>query len=261
MKQFVPRSIKRRVAGYAWAQNFDGQSGSSVYQLRSNRNQPDLFLKYGSGPAAREVEDEMAKLRWLSNHASVPTVVGTAQAEKEFWLLTSALRGQTAYQSLQSEGEMAHAMVIALVRFLRSFHAIPIDQCPFDNSQHLKMALARRRIDDGLVDIDDFDDERQGWAPEQIWQAMLEKLPLPFDSVVTHGDFSLDNIIVDDGEVVGCIDVGRCGRADRYQDIAILWNCLGDFSPDLQNLMLNEYGLDEIDHNKLEFHLLLDELF
>jgi len=33
--------------------------------------------------------------------------------------------------------------------------------------------------------------------------------------VVTHGDLSLDNILLQEGKVVGVIDVARVGIADR----------------------------------------------
>lgn len=86
-------------------------------------------------------------------------------------------------------------------------------------------------------------------------------LPFSPDSVVTHGDFSLDNLIFDEGKLISCIDVGRVGIADRYQDLAILWNCLGEFSPSLQKRLFYKYGIDNPDMNKLQFHLMLDEFF
>ncbi len=55
--------------------------------------------------------------------------------------------------------------------------------------------------------------------------------------------------------------VGRVGIADRYQDLAILWNCLGEFSPSLQKRLFQKYGIDNPDMNKLQFHLMLDEFF
>lgn len=90
---------------------------------------------------------------------------------------------------------------------------------------------------------------------------MQRHLPLTPDPVATHGDFSLDNLLIHDGEVVGCIDVGRAGIADRYQDLAILWNCLGEFGASLQERLFLQYGLPAPDQRKLQFHLLLDELF
>jgi aminoglycoside 3'-phosphotransferase-1 len=61
--------------------------------------------------------------------------------------------------------------------------------------------------------------------------------------------------------VVGCIDVGRGGIADRYQDLAILWNCLGEFDGELQARLFQRYGIAEPDRRKLAFHLMLDEMF
>lgn len=47
--------------------------------------------------------------------------------------------------------------------------------------------------------------------------------PLSFtftaDSVATHVDFWLDNLLIHKGEIAGFIDIGRAGIADRYQDI------------------------------------------
>jgi aminoglycoside 3'-phosphotransferase-1 len=112
-----------------------------------------------------------------------------------------------------------------------------------------------------LVEEDDFDEEREGWTAEQVWQEMHRHLPFMADQVVTHGDFSLDNLLMVDGVVIGCIDAGRVGIADRYQDLAILWNCLGEFDEALQDRFLARYGVPKPDPSKLLFHLMLDELF
>ena len=94
-----------------------------------------------------------------------------------------------------------------------------------------------------------------------MWDALQARLPLAVDPVVTHGDYSLDNLLIHDGEVVGCIDVGRAGIADRYQDLAIAWNCLAEFGGSLQHAFLEQYGVPDADSDKLRFHLMLDELF
>jgi aminoglycoside 3'-phosphotransferase-1 len=72
---------------------------------------------------------------------------------------------------------------------------------------------------------------------------------------------SLENILMQEGAVVGCIDVGRAGVADRYQDLAIVWRALGELDAALQQRFVQQYGLLDIDQGKLQFHLRLDELF
>ena len=60
---------------------------------------------------------------------------------------------------------------------------------------------------------------------------------------------------------LGCIDVGRAGEDDRYQDLAIMWQNLGEFGSRLQERFLQSYGIAKLDRRKLDFHLMLDELF
>jgi aminoglycoside 3'-phosphotransferase-1 len=61
--------------------------------------------------------------------------------------------------------------------------------------------------------------------------------------------------------VIGCVDAARVGIADRYQNLAILWNSLGEFAPALQGQLFEQYGIADPDRRKLQFHLMLDELF
>jgi aminoglycoside 3'-phosphotransferase-1 len=254
-------SLEAALAGYAVERDTVGESGGAVYRLHGKAGAPDLFLKYGEGAHADDIGDEMARLRWLGGHLPAPAVLHFTRTPDEAWLLMTAVEGKTAYRILEEYPERRIEVVSALARFLRRIHAIPANECPFNSDHAYRLAHARARIDAGEVDEDDFDEEREGWTAEQVWDAMQALLPFAPDPVVTHGDYSLDNLLVEDGEVVGSIDVGRLGIADRYQDLAIAWNCLGEFGASLQERFLEQYGLQEVDRSKLQFHLLLDELF
>lgn len=257
----LPASISAPLVGYEWARDNVGESGGAVYRLHGKTGAPDLFLKHGQSSIAGDITDEMVRLRWLASHIPVPAVEGFVTTQDEAWLLMTAVPGQTAYQLLEAQPDTRIGVVDALANFLRRLHAIPVSECPFNSDHAYRLARARERIDAGLVEEDDFDDEREGWTAEQVWEAMQRLLPMPSDPVVTHGDFSLDNILMLDGEVVGCIDAGRVGIADRYQDLAILWNSLGEFDASLQDRLLEQYGIADADERKLQFHLLLDEMF
>jgi len=116
-------------------------------------------------------------------------------------------------------------------------------------------------MDAGRVDCSDFDDERAGWTAADVWQAITVMLPLPFERVLTHGDSSLGNILLSNGRITGCIDVGRAGIADPYQDLALLWNNLREFPEPIAATLWEAYGVASPDQRRLAFHLGLDEMF
>lgn len=247
--------------GYKWARDNVGQSGATIYRLYGKPDAPELFLKHGKGSVANDVTDEMVRLNWLTEFMPLPTIKHFIRTPDDAWLLTTAIPGKTAFQVLEEYPDSGENIVDALAVFLHRLHSIPVCNCPFNSDRVFRLAQAQSRMNNGLVDASDFDDERNGWPVEQVWKEMHKLLPFSPDSVVTHGDFSLDNLIFDEGKLIGCIDVGRVGIADRYQDLAILWNCLGEFSPSLQKRLFQKYGIDNPDMNKLQFHLMLDEFF
>lgn len=259
----VPAGLAERVAGYRWARDRIGESGGAVYRLSGKADAPDLFLKHGQDAVADDIVDEMVRLRWLADKVPVPVprLIGRVVAEDGAWLLTTALAGDTAWQVLDRAPAQRGQVVDALAALLRTLHAIPVATCPFDSGMTHRTWRARRRMDTGLVDVDDFDDARAGWSAEQVWDALQRYVPLAPDPVVTHGDFSLDNILLQDGRITGCIDLGRVGVADRYQDLAILSANLAEFGSVLPDRLFARYGIDAPDAAKIEAHLLLDELF
>jgi aminoglycoside 3'-phosphotransferase I len=259
--ELLPACLSAILADYQWLRNTTGASGGAVFRLHGKAGSPDYFLKHGNEALADDITDEMTRLCWLAVRLPVPAIKRFVRTPSEAWLLMEAMPGKTAYQMLQASDDNHLATVDALAAFLRRLHSIPVCECPFNSDHSYRLAQARARINAGLVDVDDFDDERQGWTAEQVWQALQDQLPFVPDPVVTHGDFSLDNVLMQSGEVVGCIDVGRLGIANRYQDLAIIWNCLGEFDASLQQRFWQQYGIADVDERKLEFHLLLDELF
>ena len=261
----VPPCIAEALPGasdaLAWMQSSVGQSGAAVWRLRDLRGGRDHYLKHGTGDVAAALCEEAARLHWLAGRVAVPELIAFADEADAAWLLTAALPCRTAWEILDAGDADAGAVVDAIAACLQEWHTLAPKDCPFNASAPQRLAAARDRIDAELVDTDDFDSERTGWSAEQVWDA-LAALPLPSaPRVVTHGDFSLDNILIADGRVSGCIDVGRAGLADRYQDIAILWNCLGEFGPHLQSRLLAALGEGSGDRARIDFHLLLDELF
>lgn len=256
----LPPGLAALVDGYKAEASGGGESGCAVYRLTCPGRAP-LFLKHGVGRAADDVVDEAVRLRWLGRHFPSARLRFLAAVDDAAWLLSEAVIG-TSGDALIERGGADIAMIAREAgRLLRLLHDLPVDDCPFDAGHALRLRAARRNIDLGLVDEDDFDAEHEGWSAEQVWTKLNELARPAHGSVVTHGDYSLGNILFADGRATGVIDVGRLGRADPYQDLAIMWSNLEEHGADAQGQFLRAYGIDEADADRIAFHLCLDELF
>ena len=227
----LPPSLAQHLSGWQWRRNRVGQAGAAVYRLhKPSSDQQDLFLKKGRGEVAEALFDEAARLRWLGQALPTNQLLHFECHGDEAWLLSAAVPGRTAYECLAQQPARAVEIAQAVGHFLARLHALPIEACAFNAQLPLRLAMARRRLEAGLVDAEDFDEARAGQSAEQVWQELQALLPMQPELVLSHGDYSLDNILLDaSGQVSGIIDLGRLGVADRYQDLAIAWNCLQEF--------------------------------
>ena len=246
--------------GYAATLVLAGESGGVVERLDAPGRAP-LHLKRGEGTVADDITDEMARLVWLRGRVAVPAVVHFARTADAAWLLATAIEGDSVDASIAGDPDCLPGLIAPLAACLRAIHALPVEPCPFEAGAAVRLAAAQARLDAGLVDTDDFGDNHQGWTARQVWDEMTALRPSRFERVVTHGDFSLGNVLVKDGQVTGIIDVGRLGVADPYQDLAIVWHNLEEFGAGLGDRFLAAYGIDAPDRTRLAFHLCLDEFF
>ena len=49
---------------------------------------------------------------------------------------------------------------------------------------------------------------------------------LEFEPVLSHGDYCLANIFLEDGHIKGYIDFGKTGIGDKWNDIALCYSSL-----------------------------------
>lgn len=250
----LPASFRRLLPAARWARDGLGQSKAGVWLSTRFvlKVQPHLH------PAVTSLRDEVARLRWFSGRLPVPEVVAFERDREREYLAMTRLRGIP----MSHPDAVLHPerMADLLARALRELHALPARDCPFDTSLRAALPLARERVAAGLVDETDFDEDHLGRSAVSVFNELARTRPAE-DLVLTHGDPTLENFIVQGEHLSGMLDLGRAGLADRHVDLSIavrsLRRNLGD---EHAEAFLDTYGRERVDPAKLEYYRLLDEL-
>lgn len=256
----LPDELHTMLAGCHVQRDRVGQSSARVYHLQ--RQQDRFYLKYQSPhpQASMELRKEKELLSWLQSRFPVPVVHFYDETDAGGYLLLSALPGCSLDQA--AENWSCETVTRLYAETLRELHALPTANCPYRISVEQRFAEARYALEHDLVDIDDLEEAYRHMAPEQLYQRLLELRPDSFEPVLSHGDYCPENIIVDKGRLSGLIDWGRGGIDDRYQDLALALRSLDHrYGRSVWPLFLDGYGLADLNEQKLNFYILLDEFF
>jgi aminoglycoside phosphotransferase len=256
--QELPENLSKMTIGYTWRRITIGHSESKTYLLIGTSS--NLYLKIQSLTAVECLFNEKERLEWLQGKLPVPEVVYYGQDDSNEYLLITEIEGINA--SDKSFEMMLPQLLQQLAYGLRAVHEIQVANCPFNQRLDSKIEEAKMRVENKLVDEENFDQRRQGLKSKDLFNEVLCKKPITEDLVFTHGDYCLPNIIIYKGKVRGFIDLGRAGVADRYQDLALAIRSITyNFGNEHIHAFLNEYSLTELDESKVHYYQLLDEFF
>lgn len=233
-----------------------GMSGATVIRA-IERGRPPRYVKIARGRYAAALRDEIARTRWLAARGiAVPHIVCTEDRADCVAMLMHAAPGSPIDDSRLPSSRIAAALGAALA----ALHAVPADDCPFDETLATRLARAAAAVAKGEIDGDDFDDRNSGVAPDVLLARLGAALPAE-DIVVVHGDATLDNVMIDTGGGVSFIDCGNAGRGDRYLDLAVMASGIAEhFGADAVKDFARAYG-GAWDGVKARYYLDLYELF
>jgi aminoglycoside 3'-phosphotransferase-2 len=258
LAQRTPVEWNDILEGYSRERQTAGQSEAAVFRLE-RQDRPTLFIKTEPVSSFSELPGEVARLHWLNENAvPCPQVLAETQDGDRHWLLMTGLPGR----DLSSMQGFAPGRIVEIAATaLRDLHELDATRCPFDHTLDRRLELASRRVAAGLVNEEDFDEGNLGWSAADLFKELLRNRPPHEDLVVTHGDATFSNLIVNGSGFSGFIDCGRLGVADRHQDLALMIREVQhDLRGEWADAFLRHYGYD-VDRKWLRFFQLLDEFF
>jgi aminoglycoside 3'-phosphotransferase III len=232
-----------------------GCSDSQVIKIEKNTDTYYLKIaKFGL------LTQEYNNLEWLNGRLKVPTIVlYDVSAEAEF-LITKAISGEMVCSDYYLENPELGIPVI--VEAFKELYKVDITNCPFNVSIKYKLSLVKYNIDNNLIDINNVSDRalEKHKSLEGIYNYLVNNV-FKEELCFSHGDISLPNVFACNNKFSGFVDVGECGIADKWFDIAIVEKSIvRNYGKQYIN---NFYNLLDIvpDQKKIDFYQLLMELY
>ncbi len=251
----APPNLEARYSDWEWSVSWQYGADAVTYRL-SRRPGRTHFLKLARPGGYPTLDGESQRLEWAGDYLPVPRVLDCDSDGDTSWLITESLGGLDATNAIwSSEPER---LVRVLAAGLRVFHEAPVSKCPFDFRLDHALAHARRRVAEGLVEpARDFHEEFGHLSAEGAMTLLEQTRPESESPVVCHGDYCLPNVLIRDWSLVGYVDLGELGIADRWWDLAVAtWSVTWNFGPGYEDLFLSEYGVGR-DQTRTDFYRLL----
>ncbi len=262
---YIPEKIKKIVGNQIYTRNDIGMSGSDVLIF------PNYVLKIQQHTS--ETDNERDIVAWLNGGIPVPDILEYYVENETAYTIMTRVNGK-----MLCDEEFLYnpsKMIKYVSEGIKLFWNVNVDDCPLKVSRlDERLKEARWNVENGMVDMDNVEPETfgpNGFSGPEDLLVWLEKNRPKEDIVLTHGDFCLPNVFIDNDKISGFIDLGKMGPADRWQDLAIILRSLEhnfsgkynsgkryyEFEP---QMLLDELGI-EMDMAKNRYYMLLDELF
>ena len=165
------------IDGWIAEQIGDGMSSARTFRLRRD-GEADRFLKDQDTTWDRGLDAEAARLEWLATTplaSRVPEIVAFDPGPPRDRLVTTAMPGTWPGAPFAFGGA------------LRELHdGLSVDDCPFDMRLDRRLECLARRVAEGGVDEDEFEEEYADLSAADILDRVRAQRPASEDLVVTQ---------------------------------------------------------------------------
>ncbi|WLD94704.1 phosphotransferase family protein [Alkalihalobacillus sp. AL-G] len=144
----------------------------------------------------------------------VPNVFRFVEENNQSWVLMEFFQGQTLrdYLARERDPENRHQAIFNFGKILTTLHAT---ECPNElKSEELWLDELLERAQYNL-------DHYQVDGSQELLDQLMKDKPAPYKQTLIHGDFTIDNVLVHEGEIIGVIDWSGGAYGDPRYDAAL----------------------------------------
>lgn len=206
-------------------ENIPGQfrsllEGAAVYDSSCSHAAQVFFIEKGPGvylkTASRGALKREALLTGFFHQLGLSAEVLAYESLEQDWLLTTRIPGEDCIHRQYLEDPVRLCDTTA--ELLRQLHDRNIVGCPVNHTENY-LSAARKNYLERRYDASLFPDNWGYATAEEAWKVVEENGKYLKTDTLLHGDYCLPNILLDNWNFSGFIDLGCGGIGDRHVDL------------------------------------------
>lgn len=232
-----------------------GCSDSKVYKIEKEDN--TYYLKVATkGLLTREYN----ALNWLQEKLEVPKIVLYDDTTEKEYLITESIPGEMVCSDNMINNPNKALDII--VEAFNNIYKVDIKNCPFNVGLDYKLNIIENNVKNNLINYNDLkDNTKEKFNSLEEIVKYLKDNKFKEELCFSHGDTSLPNIFANDNHFSGFIDVGECGIADKWFDLAICEKSIKrNYGQEYVKKFYEKLNIKE-DRFKIDYYLLMMELY
>lgn len=253
MNKHIPLSWKSKIKRIQT--DLEGASPAEVIKFKSGKDY--LYLKSIDKKYSEttfSVKREKDVMQWLNGKLIVPEVIDFVCEDNREFLIMSELKGRHI-DDFKTDPETC---VQIFANCIKKIQSIDISNCPFDSGLNIRLTELGYLLQRGLASTDDWESTTKFSDTSEFYKWLCENKPSE-ELVFSHGDLNANVFI--DGNNYCFYDLGRAGIADKWLDIAFCISDIREYKNKKYEDMFFKLLNIEPNYEKIEYFLLLDEMF
>ena len=203
------------------------------------------YLKCAPKGALRR---EAVLTRFFHEKGMAARVLAYESLERD-WLLTERILGEDCIWPVYLD--VPKRLCDTTAELLRRLHEQDTSGCPISNRTAEYLETANRNHQAGVFDLHLFSEEWSYPSPEAAWRVVEERCCELKANTLIHGDYCLPNIMLNNWQFSGFVDLDTGGVGDRHVDLFWgMWSLKFNLKTDAyEKRFLDVYGRENVDES------------